>query len=119
MSGDAVLVYKPAVSEKREKYKKRAEQAFAFGDPGDALDIEGMQRKECGDECASPEKTGGGAQQEKQEHHVHTMKNQAGGVMSGRMQAEDLHVHHMGNPGKRMRVGHDGGVKSPGNIGCG
>src|ERR1700745_342072 len=99
MPADTGFADVPAVGQKRQEHKERAQETLALGNPGDALDVEGMHREKRGDEGATPKETGGGAQQEKQEHHVEAMQNQAGGVMTCRIETEDLHVGHMANPG--------------------
>ncbi len=75
-----------------------------------------MQRKERGDDGAAPEKAGGGAEQVKKKNDIERMKRKAGGMMSGGMQAEELDVGHVGDPGERMPVGHDGGAERPDDV---
>ena len=44
------------------------------------------------------------------------MKKKASGMVSPWMQAEELDIGHMGNPGDWMPVGHNGRPESPGGI---
>jgi len=75
-----------------------------------------MKSEQGSDEDAAPDKTGGGAQEIKQKHDVECMKKETGGMMPGGMEGKELDVGHVGNPGERMPVGHDGGAEGPGNV---
>ncbi len=75
-----------------------------------------MQSKEGGHDSAAPQKTRGAAEQVKKKHDVKSVKQEAGGMMPGCVETEELDVHHVGNPCQGMPIGHDGRAKGPGNI---
>src|SRR4029453_15799289 len=63
IAGDAWFAGVPSVGEQRQKKEERAEERLAFRDPGNALDVKRMQRKEGGDKKTAPEKARGGNEQ--------------------------------------------------------
>ena len=48
MPADTGFADVPAVGQKRQEHKERAQETLALGNPGDTLDVEGMHREKRG-----------------------------------------------------------------------
>ncbi len=72
-----------------------------------------MEGKKSGNKAASPQGPGHPLQYEKQEQRVEQVKKDIGQVMSLGIQAIELVVQHVGQPGQRMSVGYMGRSESP------
>ena len=103
----------PAIRGQREEEEEHAEDVLAFRDPGHRLDIDRMQSEKRGDREAAPSQARGTLQNQKQEHRVGGMEKHVDGVLTRRVQAENLAIESMREPGDRVPVRRFRGLKSP------
>ena len=60
----------PRVGIQREQKKQHAQNVLSLGRPCNRLDIDRMQRKQCGNHQAAPAESRGALQQQKEKHGV-------------------------------------------------
>ena len=113
VSSDAGPPRIPAIGSQREEKEKHAEDGFAFRDPRHRLHIDRMQSEERGDRQAAPSQARGTLQNQKQEHRVGRMEKYVGGMVAVRLQAENLAIESIRQPGHRVPVQSVRGAKSP------
>jgi hypothetical protein len=87
-----------------EQPKEGAEDIFAFGDPGDRFDVQGMQGKESGDQRTQPELRGQAVQEEQEKQGVGNMEQHTGQVVAGGIESVELAVEHVGEPGQGVPI---------------
>jgi hypothetical protein len=75
-----------------------------------------MQREQGSDERAPPHGTGHPIQHQQQKEGVREMQRQARQMMPARIQAEELHVDHVRDPGHRSARRVVGMPKCPGKV---
>jgi len=85
--------------------EKAAEDVLALRDPGDRFDPQRMHREQRGHQEASPEGAGQLPQPDEDERGVHGVEQNAGEMMAGGLQTEQLTVHHVGQHRQRVPVG--------------
>ena len=98
------------VRDQRKQSEKGRERVFAFRGPCDRLHVQRMQREQrrhdrTRPDTASPARTAGCATQKpKNQHDIRTMEQRIHEQMPARVQAEQLTVDHVRDPGQRMPV---------------
>ena len=93
------------VRPQRQQKERCAEQVLAFGDPGDGVDLEGVEGEDSGEQSALPNGAGEPAEGEEDEQAVEGVDQQIDEVMAGGAESEQLAINHVGHPGQRMPVG--------------
>ena len=96
--------YVARVGDQRREEEDAGQGVLALGDPGHRLHAQGMPREERGHYEARPEGTGGGAQEDEEQHRSERVQQDAPEVMAARVEAEELDVDHVGDPGERLPV---------------
>jgi len=77
-----------------------------------------MQRvkgEEKGNGCTGPERSAQPPEEQQQEDPVCSVQGHVHQVMPGRIEPEELHIEHVGEPGERVPVGCMGGGHGPGD----
>src|SRR5208337_5477334 len=92
---------------------------LALRDPDYGFDVQRMHCKQRSDQKAWTCSACAVRQEQKQQHHVHRMQQNAGEMVSSRIQAVELAIHRMRNPGQWMPVGIVEGGESPAECGPG
>ena len=82
----------------RQQAEHRAEQVPAFGDPGDGLDVQGVQGKDRGGESGGPAAPRRRLQHAEQQYRADRVQQRAVEVMPGRAEPEQLDVEHVRDP---------------------
>lgn len=95
----------PHVSPEGEDPEEGREHVLALRGPRHRLHLGGMQGEQRGDEGAAPRRARHAPHDEKQEGAVGGMKENVHQMVSGRVEAEERHIRHVGEPGQRMPVG--------------
>ena len=93
------------VRPQRQEKERCAEQVLAFGDPGDGIDLEGVEGEGSGEEGAFPKGAGEPAEREEYQAAIQGVDEQVDEVMAGGAESEQLAINHVGHPGQRMPVG--------------
>ena len=104
------------VTQKREQREERAQNVFAFGNPRDRFDVQRMPREQRGDEGAWPDFSRQPEQKREKQRRVHRVKQDADEVVCAGIQAEELAVGHVRNPGERMPVAGVKGGERPAEV---
>ena len=104
------------IGAEREQEEERAEHILALRNPGDRLDMQGMQREQRRHHEAAPEGTRHPPQQQEQQQRIGDMKPHTYQVLCPRLVAEELKVQHVGDPGQRMPVTGVAALECPGNV---
>jgi len=78
--------------------------------------MEGVQGEKGGREGARPEGAGEEPKQRHEQQGIDNMEGDIDQMVPPRIQAEDLYVHHMGDPGEGVPVVGMMGGKGPGDI---
>ena len=74
--------------------EQSAEDVLALGDPGHGLDGQGMHGEDGSREAATPQRAGQAVEQEEDQRGVERVQGRVHHMVSGRVQAEHLHVQH-------------------------
>jgi hypothetical protein len=93
-----------AVGEEREEEKEGAQEILAFGDPGYGFDAERVPGEQCDNECAPPDRARQSVKQDKKQSTIDAMKQDVDEVMCSGIQAEELAIEHVGQPGDRVPI---------------
>ena len=88
----------------REKEKEGAQNILALGDPGHRFHVKRVNAEERRDERASPERAGHAPEQAEQKDRIEHVQEHVDAMRRARIHPEELHVHHVGEPGHRMPV---------------
>ena len=90
-----------------EEPESGAEEIFAFGDPGDGFDIDGVDGEEEGDGETGPGIAGEALPDEEDEEGVEGVEDEIGEMMEGGVGAEEGDIEHVGEPGEGDPLGGD------------
>ena len=82
-----------------EQEEQHAQQVLALGNPGDRLHIDGVQRKKRGHHRAAAGESRGPPQHPEKQQDVQRMQQKIDDVRSGGIQAEELEVQRVREPG--------------------
>ena len=104
-----------AIGPQREHKKQPAEHVAPLGHPGDRLDMQGMKGEQCRHQRAGPKPCGHPPQDQKQRHRRSSVQQEVGQVVSGRIQAIELAVEHVGKHRERIPLAQRTVGESPGN----
>jgi hypothetical protein len=96
-----------------EESEAGAKDIFAFGNPGNGFNVDGVQSEEGGNKGAAPVRAGHLLEQAKEQQRVEGVEKKIGGMVSGGVEAVELAIEHVGEPGQRMPVAGVAGGKSP------
>ncbi len=88
----------------RKQEEQHAEHILALGGPGYRLDVDRVQGKQRGHAQTAPGKSGRPLQQQKKEHSIGRMQQKIYVVMAGGIEAKELAVQGVRQPGQRMPV---------------
>ena len=95
------------ISGEGEEPESGAEEIFAFGDPGDGFDIDGVDGEEEGDGEAGPGIAGEALPDEEDEEGVDGVEGEIGEMRVGGIGAEEGDIEHVGEPGEGDPLGGD------------
>ena len=105
------------VRREREHPEQAGQHVLPLRDPRDGLDPERVQREYRGDERAPPRGPGHAGEHLEEERGARRVEQDAGRMMAGRRQPEELSVEHVREPGERVPVGRVGCGERPGDTG--
>ena len=88
----------PTVRRESQQEEKHAEDTFALGDPSDGFDVERVKGEKGSNEKTAPGTAGKPLQNEEEENHIAGMEQDAGGVMAGGIEVEELAIQGVGEP---------------------
>ena len=86
------------VRESREEPPQRAQDVLAFGDPGDRLDVQRVDREQRGHDSACREPARHSLEQHEQQDRVQRVQGDVDEVGRARRHAEQLDVEHVRDP---------------------
>ena len=96
-----------------EEAEAGAKDVFALGNPGNGFNVDGVQGEEGGNKGAAAERAGHSLKESKYQERVEGVEKKIGGMVSGWLEAEELAIEHVGEPGQRMPVAGVAGGESP------
>ena len=101
------------IGPERQQPEQGAQHVLALRDPGDRLDVQRMKREKRGRERARPARPGHPLQDPEEQDAVCGVQEQARQMMEARVQAEELAIEHVREPGQRVPVGRVAGREGP------
>ena len=104
------------VGQQGRRPEKGAQHVFAFGDPGDRLDVHGMGGEQGSHDCARPSRTGQRDEQHEQQQAVQDVEREVGQMVRAGLEAEELDVRHVRDPREGVPVAFLSRPEGPGDV---
>src|SRR5882724_2123936 len=117
ITAEAATAHITDVGRDRQNEKETAQYVLPLRHPRHRFDVQRMDRENRGHESAPPERARHLPEDKKEQRRGQGMNEDVGEMMAGWIEAVELRIHHVRNPGERMPVaGMDMAERPPDSI---